>query len=335
MSGVTFRRAKRGQSYVMVGIAGYSGTGKSFSALRIARGLAGSEPFAFIDTEAERALHYDWFAQPWDHASLDPPFTPDAYLDAIKSAEAAGYKVCVVDSASHEYSGPGGLSDQAAVELDRLAGDDGWKRAKLGMSSWNAPKQKHRQFVQELLRVRMHLVICFRAREALEMALNPKTGKTEVIPVRSIPGHPGWLIDTEHKNMPLPFELTASFLLIPRPEAERGIPIVVKLEDQHRAHVPLDKPLSEETGSALAAWAAGGAKHVEEPAEPVTEAQLAGLTDRLLELAEARGNVQAVTDALRKQERGIDGPGRAAEYATWLARQVAIAEQSSPQGTLA
>src|SRR5208282_4359269 len=98
---VTFNRAARGQSYVMVGIAGYSGTGKTFSALRIARGLAGGDPFAFIDTEADRALHYDWFAQPWDHARLDPPFTPAAYLDAIMAAEQAGYKVCVVDSASH------------------------------------------------------------------------------------------------------------------------------------------------------------------------------------------------------------------------------------------
>lgn len=321
MSPVTFRRAQRGQSYVMVGIAGYSGTGKTFSALRIARGLAGSDPFAYIDTEAARALHYDWFAQPWDHARLEPPFTPAAYLDAIKTAESAGYKVCVVDSASHEYSGPGGLSDQAADELDRLAGDDEWKRVKLGMSSWNAPKQKHRKFVEGLLRVRMHLVICFRAREALEMALNPKTGKTEVVPVRSIPGHPGWLIDTEHKNMPLPFELTASFLLIPRPEAERGIPIVVKLEDQHRPYVPLDQPLSEATGAALAGWAAGAPRR-----EPPSEAEVMELEDRYLDLVDALDAQGGDIEKVRAAVVNHAAKGDAAGHRAWLERCIASAE---------
>lgn len=278
---VSFRPANRGQSYVMVGLAGYSGTGKTYSALRLARGLSGEHPFAFIDTEAGRALHYDWFAKPWDHAELSPPFTPEAYLAAIKDAEKAGYPVIVVDSVSHEYSGPGGLQDQAEEELERMAGDDTRLRAKLGMSSWNKPKRRHRRFVEELLRVRAHLVICFRAREAVEMRPNPQTKKMEVAPVQSIPGHPGWLIDTEHKNMPLPYELTLSILLIPRPEAQRGVPIPVKLEDQHRPFVALDKPVSEETGRALAKWAKGGPPP--EPPAPRVKAMTQATFDALVE----------------------------------------------------
>jgi hypothetical protein len=53
----------------------------------------------------------------------------------------------------------------------------------------------------------------------------------------------------------LPYELTASFLLM----ADRpGVPKPIKLQEQHRPLVPLDQPLSEDTGTALAAWAAGG-----------------------------------------------------------------------------
>ena len=41
-----------------------------------------------IDTEAGRAKHYaDLFS--FDHADLRPPFTPDAYREAIETADKA------------------------------------------------------------------------------------------------------------------------------------------------------------------------------------------------------------------------------------------------------
>ena len=316
---VSFRPAKRGQSYVMLGLAGYSGTGKTYSALRIARGLAGDKPFAFIDTEAGRAEHYDWLAQPWHHADLEPPFAPAAYLAAIKDAEKAGYPVIVVDSMSHEYSGIGGLHDQAEAELERLAGDDARLRAKLTASAWIKPKQAHRRFVEELLRVRAHLILCFRAREAIEMRKDPRTKKVEIVPVESIPGHPGWLIETEHKNMPLPYELTVSFLLTPRPESERGLPIPVKLEDQHKQFVPLDKPLSEETGAALARWASGSSADSGE-----LNAEIQELADSLLELAGELGKRDATLGGIAKN-RQLHRADLAA-HVGWLKTQIAAAE---------
>lgn len=323
---VSFRPAKEKDdpSFVMAGIAGYSGTGKTFSALRLARGLAGDKPFALIDTESGRALHYRHVCPPWDHADLEPPYTPEAYIVAIKDAAAAGYGVIVVDSASHEYSGPGGLMDLAEAELDRMAGSDMAKRAKLTASAWNKPKRRHVQMVEELLRVKAHIVLCFRAREAIEMRKNAQTGKVEVVPVRSIPGHPGWLIETEHRRMPLPYELTVSFLLIPRPEGERGLPIPVKLEDQHKPFVPLDRPISEETGAALAKWAAGDQA-------TVTPAELGELTAELLKLADERGVGDKALQAVeRHQNQSKASP---AEHAEWLRGQ--IARMRSKQGAAA
>jgi RecA/RadA recombinase len=64
-------------------LVGGSGSGKTFSALRMASGIAGDQPFAFIDTENRRGLHYaDQFK--FDHADLRAPFRPEAYLEAIK-----------------------------------------------------------------------------------------------------------------------------------------------------------------------------------------------------------------------------------------------------------
>lgn len=251
MSPVTFRPAKRERVGLLAGIAGASGSGKTFSALRLARGLAGGQRFGFIDTENGRALHYaDSFD--FDHAVLDPPFRPERYIEAIKAAEAAGYPVIVVDSASHEYSGQGGLHDWHQEELDRIAGDNIGKRNALSAPAWNRPKSAHARFVNDLLRVKAHLLICFRARQAIEMV--QEGGKTIVRPTQALDSFEGWLIETEHKRAPLAFELTCSFLLVPdRP----GIPQPMKLPDPLRPLVPLDKPLSEETGQALGRWAAG------------------------------------------------------------------------------
>ena len=95
----TFRPARREAVSLIVGLAGASGSGKTMSAMRLAKGIAGDKPFCVIDTEAGRAKHYaDQFR--FDHGDLTPPFTPGAYADAIAAADAAKYPVIVVDSAA-------------------------------------------------------------------------------------------------------------------------------------------------------------------------------------------------------------------------------------------
>src|SRR5690349_22039333 len=96
----TFRKAVRENVGLLVGLAGASGSGKTYTAMRLATGIAGDKPFAVIDTEAGRAKHYaDQFR--FDHGDLAPPFRPDAYAEAIIAADKAGYPVIVVDSTSH------------------------------------------------------------------------------------------------------------------------------------------------------------------------------------------------------------------------------------------
>lgn len=110
----TFRPAVREQTSLLLALAGASGSGKTYSAMLFARGLAGPDGrIAVIDTEAGRALHYaDQFR--FDHADLAPPFTPARYQEAIVAAEDAGYGVIVIDSMSHEYAGEGGIQEWAA-----------------------------------------------------------------------------------------------------------------------------------------------------------------------------------------------------------------------------
>lgn len=257
-----FRPAVRENVGLLIGLAGGTGSGKTFSAMRLAAGIAGDKPFAVIDTEAGRAKHYaDRFR--FDHGDLKPPFRPGAYADAIGAADKAGYPVIVVDSASHEHAGEGGLLDWHDEEFQRMGGRDAVK-----MAAWIKPKTAHKAFVNKLLQVRAHLILCFRAEEKVEMR-RTDGGKMEIVPKVTRTGKDGWVPICE-KN--LPFEMTCSFLLT---SDKPGFPQPIKLEEQHRALFPLDKPIGEDTGRALAVWSRGGTL-TDAPGAPISAAPLAG-----------------------------------------------------------
>jgi hypothetical protein len=246
----SFRPASREQIGLIIGVAGPSGSGKSWSSLRLAAGMAGGQPFAVIDTEAGRAKHYADQVK-FDHGDLRPPFSPDAYLEAIVAAETAGYPVIVVDSMSHEHSGDGGLLDMHEAELTRMAGDDYRRREAVKMAAWIRGKQAHKRMVSRLLQLRAHLILTFRAEQKIEVVKDAQ-GKTQVVPKKILSGFSDW-IPVAEKN--LLYELTASFLLTPD---KPGVPLPIKLMEAHRPLVPLDQPLSETTGQRLAEWAKGG-----------------------------------------------------------------------------
>lgn len=243
----TFRPAVRENVPLLIGLAGGTGSGKTYSAMTIAKGLANGQRFAVIDTENGRAKHYaDEFQ--FDVADLAAPFRPNRYADAIAAADAANYPVVVVDSMSHEHAGDGGLLDWHEEEFQRLGGRDAVK-----MTAWIKPKMAHKQMVSRLLQMRAHVILCFRAEEKVEIIDDPdKPGKKKIVPKATLTGLDGWVPISE-KN--LPYELTASFLLT---AARPGVPQPIKLQAQHRPMVPLDRPLTEDVGRALAEWAAGG-----------------------------------------------------------------------------
>ena len=251
MTSLQFKKAIREQVGLLIGLASGTGGGKTYSAMRLATGIAGDKPFAVIDTEARRALHYaDQFR--FDHADLTAPFSPQAYAEAIVAADAANYPVIVVDSTSHEWAGEGGVLEMHEAELDRMAGDDWKKREQMKMAAWIRPKMDHKKMVQRLLQVRAHLILCFRAEEKVDMVRDEKTGKMLIVPKKSITGLDGWMPIAEKA---LPFELTASFLLT---ADAPGMPKPIKLQEQHRVMFPADQPISEESGRKVAAWASGG-----------------------------------------------------------------------------
>lgn len=259
MSNFTFRPGVRENVGLWINLIGGTGSGKTFTGMRLASGIAGDKPFAVIDTENRRALHYaDKFK--FDHAELRPPFNPARYAEAVVAADAAGYPVIMIDSGSHVWAGDGGVLDMQENELEEMVKRAAqrndrrpdWQIREAGkMSAWIKPKMEHKQMVQKLLQVKAHIVLCLRAEEKIEMAKDDK-GKTVIVKKQSLTGRDGWIPICD-KN--LPFEATASFLFL---ASNPGVPVPIKLQEQHRALFPLDKPITEESGRLIATWAAGG-----------------------------------------------------------------------------
>ena len=195
MSIINIRPAVRGESKVIIGIAGVSGSGKTYTALKIARGMVDKpSEIGFLDTENKRgSLYSDILDGQFLIGDLYPPFSPNRYNEAIKEFQAAGVKVLVIDSASHEWEGEGGCDDIAnAPKLD------GTPRK---VANWAGAKREHKRFMNTLLQCNMHIIICLRARDKVK--IEKVNGKEEFIPQGLQP--------VQEKNFM--FEMTASIMM--------------------------------------------------------------------------------------------------------------------------
>lgn len=202
MSVINIRKAKREGARIVLALAGISGGGKTFTALQIAYGLTGGDAskIGLLDTENRRGSLYadtiknkDGQVQEFWIGDLDAPFSPQRYIDAIKQWQDMGIEVLVIDSVSHEYEGTGGIEEIATI--DPTTG--GERKVK----AWNKAKLEHKRFMNALLQSDMHVIVCVRAREKVEVV--KVNGKTEYRPLGVLP--------VQEKNFM--FEMTASMML--------------------------------------------------------------------------------------------------------------------------
>lgn len=233
----SFRPARRSEAKPLIGLYSESGAGKTFSALLLARGFAGDGKIGMVDTEAGRGEAYaDLIEGGYAVLPLRDTFSPQAYGQAIATAEAANLRALIIDSASHEWSGVGGVLSQAADRKD--AGDK-------GVLVWQRPKMDHsRHFMLRLMQTPIPLVIvCMRAKYPMQQVTNKKGEKEWV---RSEVLEPDQASD-------ILFEMFVHAWI----DQEHRLRIT-KLTRPDLATVFLDKqPITLDTGRRLAAWAKG------------------------------------------------------------------------------
>src|SRR5262252_654278 len=161
-----FRHAVRTRVPLLVGLVGPSSSGKTKSALRLASGMRsvfGGKIWG-VDTEGRRMAHYaDEFD--FEHAEFNPPFSSLDYLGMLQTLGAAnsGEGVIIIDSASHEHEGEGGMLEMQEQEITRIAGPDAnyAKREACKFAAWVKPKQQRTALITWLERCNLCVIFCF------------------------------------------------------------------------------------------------------------------------------------------------------------------------------
>lgn len=158
------RTAERQGARLLIQLSGVSGSGKTYTALQLAYGLAGGDAskVVLIDTENRRgSLYANALPAPFRVLDFYAPFSPDRYIEAIAAACKAGAEVIVIDSVSHEWEGPGGCQEIANATR---------------FPDWKQAKALHKRFMTHMLQSPAHIVACTRAREKMDFA-DPKNPK--------------------------------------------------------------------------------------------------------------------------------------------------------------
>lgn len=237
-----FRPAVRQDTPLIIGIAGPTKSGKTYSAHRLARGLAGDKPIIMINAEGARGHQY---ADKFQYLACDieAPFRPTKYTEALREAAALNPGCIIIDSGSHMHDGPGGILEWHEEELDRLAGDNWQKRNKMTFSAWIAPKAAENEFIYQMLATNCPIVLCLRAKE-----------KLKIVPGRD-PIDLGWQPIVGER---VAFETMFTLMLTP---GSKGVPdlSLSEMREPFDSIVPGNKVIDERLGEQLAAWARGGA----------------------------------------------------------------------------
>jgi len=230
---MTFTKAERRKAYIKLAITGTAGSGKTYSALRLARGLVGKKGrIAVIDTENGSATLYSNLTD-FDHCEIQPrtggSFHYIDFIEKIKEAEAAGYDCVIIDSASHLWQG---ILD-SKTELDKKGGNS--------FTNWAESGKQFNTAIQQFLQSKLHVISCIRS-------------KTE------------YVVETNEKGKQAPRKIGLAPVM--RDGIEYEFTTVFDVNIDHTVTVSKDRTslfvhegsfqITEETGKKIADWIDGG-----------------------------------------------------------------------------
>lgn len=150
------KKAERKKAKIRLGLSGPSGFGKTYSGLLIAKGLVGNwSKIALIDTENGSGELYSDLGD-YNVVTLEAPYTPERYIQAIKICEQAGMECIIIDSITHEWDGEGGCLDIQTQLGGRY-------------QDWAKVTPRHNAFIQAILTSSSHIITTVRRKQDYEM----------------------------------------------------------------------------------------------------------------------------------------------------------------------
>lgn len=260
------RKAERQGARLLIQLSGVSGSGKTYSALQVAYGLAGGDAgkVVLIDTENRRgSLYANALPAPFGIIDFYAPFSPERYIEAIDAAVAAGAEVIVIDSVTHEWESEGGCE---------------WIANQSRFPDWKRAKALHKRFMTHMLQSPAHIIACTRAREKVDFT-DPKNPR------------PLGIQPIQEKNFS--FEATVSLMMHDQGRRQDVLKCPAELQGIMGRGTGY---LTADDGLALRRWVDGAA-----PTDPAVEkarGQLLNVCEQGLDAFKAAWNAQ--TPAVRK-----------------------------------
>ncbi|SFN42030.1 AAA domain-containing protein [Algoriella xinjiangensis] len=155
------RKSERKKAKIKMALQGSAGSGKTYSSLLLAQGITNKDfsKIAIIDTENGSA---DLYAHLGDYnvLTLQPPYTPEKYIEAIELCEKEGMEVIVIDSISHAW-------DELLDFHSKLAGNS--------FANWSKVTPRQKAFTDKILQCKAHVIATMRTKQ--DYVLNQKDGK--------------------------------------------------------------------------------------------------------------------------------------------------------------
>lgn len=161
------QQAQRHQVKLRLGLSGASGFGKSYSALLLAYGITNDwSKIAIIDTENNSASLYSHLGN-YNVLTLNQPYSPERYIEAINTCERASMEVIIIDSITHEWSGKGGC-----LQIHEDLGGT--------FQMWAKVTPRHQAFIDAILGSKSHIITTVRRKMDYSLDIT-SNGKTKVI----------------------------------------------------------------------------------------------------------------------------------------------------------
>ena len=162
-----FRKAEKRKAKLRLGITGAAGSGKTYGALLIAKGLGGKT--VLLDTEnGSEDLYAGMFD--YDVGAIQAPYTIDKYIEGIQQAESLGYDIIIIDSLSHAWAGEGGLLEQ----IDTIAAGS---RSGNTYTAWRQVTPQHNKLIEKMLNSTCHIIATMRSKTEYVIVENDKGRK--------------------------------------------------------------------------------------------------------------------------------------------------------------
>lgn len=175
-----FQQARRANRRLRVAFDGPSGSGKSYSGLRLAFAMLKAglcSKICAIDTENDSLSLYAGESpdgEPWQFDVLNlKQFSPKQFTYSINEAVKAGYDCIFLDSLSHAWVGEGGALDQ--VDKKKSGGNS--------FTAWADITPMQREMVDTIIRCPAHVIATMRSKTewVIEDGVN-KSGQTVKVP---------------------------------------------------------------------------------------------------------------------------------------------------------